>query len=202
MQTATEVLPNEKITVKLPEGPFQIIYADPPWSYDDKSLNRGGAERHYRTMPIQDIFALPVQFIAAPNCALFLWATFPKLVEALAVIDAWGFCYKTAAFFWIKSNRGTEIGQSMFFAEDDLEAFWGMGRWTRSNAEACLLAVRGAPRRLVGSVHQIIYAPVARHSEKPAETRDRIVTLMGDVPRIELFARAQTPGWTAWGKEV
>lgn len=180
---------------------YSIIYADPPWSYDDKSLNRGGAERHYPTMSIEEICALPVANQCAENSILFLWGTWPKLFEASAVIDAWGFKYKTLAFLWVKANRSTEIGQSMFFAEEP-PVFWGMGHWTRSNTEPCLLAVRGKPKRISGGVHQVVYASVAEHSRKPDEVRTRIVDLCGDLPRLELFARRRTAGWDAFGNEI
>jgi len=77
-----------------------------------------------------------------------------------------------------------------------------MGNWTRSNTEDCLLAIRGKPIRISASVHQIIQSPIGRHSEKPMETKDRIVQLMGDLPRIELFARQKVEGWDCWGNEV
>ena len=171
---------------------YSVILADPPWSYDDKALNRGGAERFYRTLSEQAIAELPVAGIAAKDSILFLWATYPKIAEALAVIAAWGFTYKTAAFTWVKRNTVTP------------SLFWGMGRWTRSNAEICLLATRGKPSRAEDGkgVHSIIEAAVMRHSAKPAETKDRILKLTGDVPRIELFAREVTPGWHAVGNEV
>ena len=119
-----------------------------------------------------------------------MWATFPMLREALEVIEAWGFTYKTVAFNWVKQNK-TGAG-----------LFWGLGNWTRSNSEICLLAVKGKPRRMSASVHSVIFSPVQQHSRKPAEARDRIVELMGDLPRIELFAREAAPGWDAWGDEA
>jgi N6-adenosine-specific RNA methylase IME4 len=169
-----------------------VLLADPPWSYQDKSLNRGGAERHYDTLDQRALCDLPVAEIAADNSILFLWTTFPMLPEALQVVDAWGFKYKTAAFTWVKRNK---LAPSWF---------WGMGRWTRSNAEVCLLATRGAPSRAEHGkgVHSIIDAPVMKHSAKPQETKERIVTLTGDVTRLELFAREVTPGWHAVGNEV
>ena len=112
------------------------------------------------------------------------------LREALEVIEAWGFTYKTVAFNWVKQNK-TGAG-----------LFWGLGNWTRSNSEICLLAVKGKPKRMSASVHSVILSPVQQHSRKPAETRDRIVELMGDLPRIELFAREAAPGWDAWGDEA
>jgi len=169
---------------------YKIIYADPAWQYDDKCLHRGGAERHYRTMSVDQIKALPINEIADNDCILFVWATFPKIQEALDVIKAWGFTYKTVAFTWVKKNKKAD------------SFFWGMGRWTRSNAEVCLLAVKGNPKRLDMGVHSVIFTPIESHSKKPAETRERIIRLVGDLPRVELFARQTTQGWHAWGNEV
>ena len=132
----------------------------------------------------------PVAEIADRDCALFLWATFPQLPEALRLIKAWGFAYKTVAFVWLKQNPKA------------LTWFYGLGFWTRSNAEICLLATKGHPKRQSAGIHQLVISPVERHSKKPDEVREKIVELMGDVPRIELFARQQTPGWDVWGNEV
>lgn len=128
--------------------------------------------------------------IASDNCILFMWATYPMMKEALKVIEAWGFTYKSIAFQWVKQNRN---GNGYFF---------GLGRWTRGNTEPCLLAVKGKPKRISASVGQLIFSPITRHSEKPDAVRDRIVELMGDLPRIELFARNRADGWDAWGNEV
>ena len=141
-------------------------------------------------MTLQDICALPVMDICAPDCGLFLWVTFPMLREAFEVIDTWGFTYKTCAFVWLKTNR-TNNNYRM-----------GLGNWTRANAEFCLFAKKGHPQRQSASVHQVIEAPITRHSEKPNEARQRIVELMGDLPRIELFAREKRPGWDVWGNEI
>lgn len=181
---------------------YSVIYADPPWSYDDKALNRGGAERHYKTMQIEDIKNIPVSEIADVNCALFIWATFPKLQEGLDVIKAWGFNFKTCAFVWVKTNRRTNVLQTSFLPHESFDSFWGMGRWTRSNVEICLLGVKGNPERLNADVHQIIYAPISKHSKKPHETRDKILRLCGDVPRLEMFARNSATGWDVYGNEV
>lgn len=169
--------------------PYQIIYADPPWRYDQKGL-QGAAEKHYSTMSLEDICKLPVGSISAKDSILFLWATFPQLPAALRVISAWGFKYKTVAFLWLKKNRKAD---SWFF---------GLGFWTRGNAEVCLLATRGHPKRQSGKIHQFIISPIEAHSKKPDIVRDKIVELAGDVPRIELFARQTTPGWDVWGNEV
>ena len=168
---------------------YQVIYADPPWDYQQCRLS-GSAKKHYPTMRIEELCALPVADIADRDCALFLWATFPQLPEALRLIQAWGFVYKTVAFVWLKQNRKA------------LTWFYGLGFWTRSNAEICLLATKGHPKRQSAGIHQLVISPVERHSKKPDEVREKIVELMGDVPRIELFARQQTPGWDVWGNEV
>lgn len=181
---------------------YKIIYADPAWSYDDKSLNRGGAERHYRTMSIEDIKALPINDIADEDSILFMWATFPKLQEGLDTIKAWGFEFKTLAFVWVKTNKRTNNEQLSFLPSDSFDSFWGMGRWTRSNAEICLLGVKGKPQRLNADVHSVIYAPIDKHSKKPKETRERIIRLIGDLPRVELFARQKSEGWDIWGNEL
>jgi N6-adenosine-specific RNA methylase IME4 len=174
------------------KGRFGVILADPPWRYvvwSNKGKGRS-AESHYPTMSLDEICALPVKEIAAPDSALFLWVTFPNLPDAFRVMQAWGFRYKTVAFVWVKRNRKSAGW------------FWGLGYWTRANAEICLLATKGHPKRQSRRVHQVIDTPVEEHSKKPDTTRQRIVELMGDVPRIELFARQKCPGWYAWGNEV
>lgn len=168
---------------------YNIIYADPPWRYGDKGCN-GAANKHYSTMSISDIAALPVNDIAADNCALFLWGTYPLVQDAMNVIKSWGFTYKTIAFQWVKVYP--KSGKFVF----------GLGRWTRGNTEPCFLAIKGKPQRISSSISQLIIEPPGRHSEKPPIVRDKIINLVGDLPRVELFARQQTPGWDVWGNEV
>ena len=144
----------------------------------------------YPTMSIDELCALPVADLAAPDSALFLWATFPQLPEALRLIREWGFTYKSVAFVWLKKNRKADSW------------FYGLGFWTRANAEVCLLATRGHPKRQAANIHQFIISPIEAHSKKPDEARDKIVALMGDLPRVELFARQTPPGWDVWGNEV
>jgi N6-adenosine-specific RNA methylase IME4 len=139
---------------------------------------------------LKDIKELPLDDITEDNCVLFLWATYPQLKEALEVIDAWGFKYKTVAFTWVKRNKKSDSW------------FWGLGHWTRANAEICLLATKGNIKRINASVHQVIDTKIQSHSQKPEEARIRIVELMGDFPRIELFARNRYRGWDIWGDEV
>lgn len=170
---------------------YSIIYADPAWSYRDKChAGKRGAGYKYTVTSTREMGSLPVAQLAAPACVLFMWAVFPMLPDALELIEAWGFEYKTAAFVWTKRNKK---------ADSD---FFGMGNWTRANAEICLLATRGKPKRINAAVRQGIRAPIGAHSAKPAETRDRIVQLMGDLPRVELFAREKAPGWDAWGNQI
>ena len=168
---------------------YSVIYADPPWRYKMYKGN-GKIEKHYPTMELDEIKALPVKELADKDCILFLWATLPMIPEALQVIKAWGFEYKTTAFVWVKLSRHSD------------GIFWGMGYWTRSNVEICMLATKGHPHRRAKNVHQVIVSHVEEHSKKPAEARRRIEALIGDVPRIELFARQSPPGWDVWGNEV
>ena len=171
---------------------YQIIYADPPWSFRVWNTKGQGssAENHYPTMAIEDICSLPVSSISDENCVLFLWATCPTLPEAFKVINDWGFKYKTVAFTWVKTNQNT------------WGYFMGMGYWTRSNAELCLLATKGSPKRIAKNIEQLVVSQRMEHSHKPACIRERIVSLMGDCPRIELFARQKVEGWDIWGNEL
>lgn len=171
---------------------YNIIYADPPWQfrvYSDKGKGRS-AENHYPTMSIKDICELPIKELADDNCVLFMWITYPTLKEAMSVIESWGFKYKTVAFVWVKQNKKSPT------------LFWGLGYWTRANSEICILATKGSPKRVSAKVHQIIMTPVEIHSKKPKEVKERIVELLGDLPKIELFARQSTDGWDVWGNEI
>ena len=146
-----------------------MIYADPPWRYTQKGF---AAEKHYPTMGIDELCTLPVADLAAPDSVLFLWATFPQLPEALRLIKAWGFQYKSVAFVWLKKNRKSESW------------FYGLGFWTRGNAEVCLLATRGHPKRQAANVH-----PLLPRSRSTAESRTR--------PVIRSWPSwAMCPGWS------
>lgn len=180
---------------------FSVIYADPPWKYSFPGT-RAEVKDDYPTMSAWQIGRLPVEEIAAPDCALLMWAIWPRLGDAMDVMRAWGFEYLTCAFVWVKANKAEATGQLVMMEEGAKSDFFGMGMWTRSNTEFCLLGKKGKPKRASASVRQMIYEPLGRHSEKPHETRRRIVELFGDVPRIELFARRRHEGWAAWGNEV
>lgn len=172
---------------------YSIIYADPPWqfkTYSDKGKGRC-ADCHYPTMNKDEIQSLPIQNIAAKDSVLFLWVTAPCLIEGIELISAWGFTYKTVAFTWIKQNKKAD------------SIFKGMGYYTRSNAEYCLLATRGRVLdRKSRSVSSVVITHIEEHSRKPNEVRNRIVQLFGDLPKIELFARQTVGGWDCWGNET
>lgn len=169
---------------------YQIIYADPPWSYNDKMSGHSFSLDHeYETQSKNWIEDLPVGGIAEKDSVLFLWVVSPQLQEGLDVMKAWGFKFVTVAFVWSKHTvNGKKVAN--------------LGRWTMGNVEICLLGRKGKPQRVCKNIRQLVEAERFRHSAKPDEVRKRIVDLMGDVPRIELFARQKTEGWDVWGNEV
>ena len=172
---------------------FNILYIDCPWQYKVYSKKGQGrsAENHYSTMSKEDIYNLDIEGIAADDCTLFLWVTFPCLLEGLEAIRRWRFTYKTLGFAWVKRCK-----------KQTDKWFWGLGFWTRANPEICLIATKGNPKRVSKAVHSVIEAPVERHSKKPDIVRDKIVELMGDLPRAELFARQKYDGWVCLGNEI
>jgi len=179
--------------IELPEKKYQVIYADPPWKYGGgkgkNSSKWGNSLSQYPCMKLSELKGMPIDKIAENNCALFLWATSPTLPEAIELISAWGFKYMTVAFVWVKKYRNGK-------------PYCGMGYWTRSATEQCLLAFKGKMERKNNTVYQVIEEPITVHSKKPDEIRERIVNLMGDLTRIELFAREKHLGWDTWGNEV
>lgn len=185
-----------KVDIFNTDKKYNIIYADPPWEYKQSGStknSRGMAKQHYQTMSTQDISKLPIRELCTDNAICFIWATFPNIAEAIKLMQTWEFTYKTAAFVWIKKNKN---GSN----------FWGMGAWTRANAEVCLLGISKKTKasEVVKShrVHQVIESVIEQHSKKPDIVRDKIIKLVGDIPRIELFARQQADGWDCWGNEV
>lgn len=176
----------------LPMFGFDIIYADPPWSFDnwsEKGEDRN-PNQHYDTIGWEEIAALPVGELASRNCACFLWAIDPLLDKAFETLRRWGFRYATVAFTWAKLNPSGQ-GYAM-----------GTGYYTRANPEICLLGMTGSMPRLDAGVRQLVVEPRREHSRKPDRIADDIVRLFGDRPRIELFARTKRPGWEAWGNQV
>jgi len=176
--------------IELPQQKkFKVILADPPWSYQDSGCN-GNAQSHYNTMSLKNICKLPINKLADEDCVLFMWVTYPLLPEALKVIESWGFKFKSIAFQWVKLNKKNG------------KPFYGLGRWTRGNTEPCFIATKGKPKRKANDVFQLIQSPIRKHSQKPVEQYELIERLMGDVPRIELFARTKRQGWDCWGNEI
>jgi site-specific DNA-methyltransferase (adenine-specific) len=173
---------------------YNIIYADPPWKYNSRANHktrfRGGACGHYDLMTMDEIKALPVPQIADDNCALFMWCTFPYLDEQIKLFKHWGFDYKTIGFIWIKTNSRNN------------KPFFGVGYYSKSNSEPCLLGIKGKMKPISNKISSVIISPRQEHSKKPDEVRDKIVQLFGDIPRIELFARNKTDGWHVFGNEV
>ena len=169
---------------------YKIIYADPPWRYRDLRMINSSVIDHYNVLSNQELEKLPIRELADEDCALFLWVTMPKLNEVFTLIEKWGFEYKTCAFLWVKKNKKAD------------SFFMGQGRWTRANGELCLLATKGKPKKISCAVRQLVVSKIREHSRKPDEVRERIVELLGDLPRIELFARQRTKGWDVWGNEV
>tara|TARA_R110000787_G_C13179418_1_gene421666 strand:+ start:35 stop:610 length:576 start_codon:yes stop_codon:yes gene_type:complete len=190
--------------IKFPDKKYNIIYADPPWITQNWSEKGGkrGPKRHYQLMENQDIYNMPVESISEKDCILFLWVCFPQLDIGLETIKQWGFNYKTCGFVWVKTNKNYNTKQVSFLPVDSFDTFWGLGYWTRSNVELCLLATKGKLKKQSSSVHQLIYEPRTKHSQKPNCVRNKITSLVGDLPRIELFARQRHDGWDAWGNEV
>jgi N6-adenosine-specific RNA methylase IME4 len=166
-------------------GPYDVIYADPPWRFAPmfkSATYSNDQENHYPTMSIQDIRGLEVP--AARNAVLFLWVTSPHLHQGLGVVDAWGFTYKASAI-WAKPSPGT-------------------GYWWRNQHEFLLVATRGRypapkPKERAASLY---FFPRERHSKKPDAIRDQIRDWWPGANRLELFARQRTDGWTAWGNQV
>lgn len=171
---------------------FNLILADCPWQYKDKAgSGERGAAFKYPVLSLKDLAALPVKDIAAKDCALALWVTNPMLQDGLWLMQQWGFRYRTVLFHWRKITK-----------TDPHAPAWGMGHYSRSNLELCLLGVCGRPKRVNAGVHAEISAERRLHSAKPVAVRKRLEVLFGDVPRCELFARTQVPGWRSLGDEL
>jgi len=193
---------------------YEIIYADPAWSFRNKNTGgsmKSGASAHYPTMTVEEMCNLNIQSISNQNCILFMWWVPSQPKEAIKLAESWGFEVKVmTAFNWVKLSSKT--------AKLD----FGMGFYTRGGSEPCLIgtkgdksveieiegsepcliATKGKIKRISASVRSVVMAKKEKHSAKPNVFREEIVKLMGDVPRIELFARKKVKGWDAWGNEV
>lgn len=187
---------------------YNIIYLDPPWRFRNWSLTelekrgerwaRRNGRSPYNVCSKETMESWDIISLAEKDCLMFMWATYPKLEEAFELVASWNknyrnseqFKFKTVAFTWIKTNK-----KSPGF-------HFGLGYWTRQNPEICLLFGRGKIKRINNSVPNLVISPVANHSEKPDIIRDNIVSLVGDLPRIELFARKYSDGWTSTGLDL
>jgi len=193
---------------------YQLIYADPPWRYDNV-ISNGAAGNHYSTMTLTDLMRLPVWAISAPDAVLAMWYTGTHNAEAVKLAEAWGFQVRTMkGFTWVKLNQLAEQHINKALAAGEVQDFYDFlgllnaqtrmngGNYTRANSEDLLIAVRGAGlERVSASVKQAMHSPLGEHSEKPAEGRFRLEQLYGSVSRIELFSRGDAQGWHHWGNE-
>lgn len=185
--------------IAFPDKKYQIIYADPPWSYSNRMYSSNKTDHHraitraYDVMSTNDICRLPVRQITHDNCACFMWTTDSHLPDALEVMENWGFKYKTIAFVW---NKKELSGKQVCY----------MGQWTMKGSEICLFGTKGKMTQylVARNVRQLIEAKRDRtkHSKKPQEVREAIVKMFGSIPKIELFARQKIEGWDCWGNEV
>lgn len=193
--------------ILFPDKKYQIIYADPPWFYSNgiRSGKKDEKGKHlfytpsttvgakYQTQSNEWIKSLNVKDISDKDSFLFLWTTDSHLPVALDVMKSWGFKYKTVGFVW---NKKEKSGKQVCY----------YGAYTMKGTEICLLGIRGKPRKFIKShkIRQLVEVQRDRtkHSQKPDEVRNRIVEFLGDLPRIELFARQRVEGWDAWGNEV
>ena len=174
---------------------YNIIYADPPWNEETRLHRFPGRGNDmeklglYPLMTPQQLQNLPIPTISATDSLLFLWVISSRIPEAITLMKSWGFRYLTIAFIWVKMGSSGKLSV-------------GLGNWTRNGGEICLIGKKGKPKRVAKNIKQIVISPRSIHSRKPAEVRDKIVALCGDLPRIELFARQKTQGWDVWGDEV
>lgn len=201
------------------KGGFKAIEADPAWPFrsyapvQNPELDRR-PERHYSTMTVDDIAAMPVKEIAAPDAHLFLWIPWPLLFQGERVMNAWGFRYSGVAFNWVKLRKAINLEHLCQIGRIEDELHMGLGFTTRANSEICLLGRRGNAKRVAKNVREMLVSPALEddmvetvfaqrreHSRKPDEIYDRIQRYC-DGPYLSLFSRQQRPGWTVWGNQV
>lgn len=165
-------------------GKFSVILADPPWRYEHPSPDRREIENIYPTMPLSEIKELDIEAIALPACILLLWTPNPKMEEAIEVVNAWGFLYRTN-FCWSKN----QIGQ---------------GYYNRQKHELLLVAVKGdmLTPKPANRFDSVIESPREEHSKKPDVVYDMIEKMYPGLRKVELFARRTRQGWSSWGNEV
>lgn len=173
---------------------YRVIVADPPWNYGNAGC-RGAAENHYPTMNVEQICALPIEALAADDSMLFLWATWPQLVEAMAVVKAWGFEYLTG-LPWVKIVGLPSVD---LWGDLKIKAQYGVGFWIRGCTEPLLIARRGSVAPMSGDLIGLLSENL-RHSRKPENVYHIAERLEG--PYVELFARRPRKGWDSWGNHI
>ena len=169
---------------------YRAILCDPPWRFTLRSAKGEdkSPQAHYRCMPLNELSAMPVGQLAAPDAIMVMWATFPMLREAIQLMASWGFTYKTGGSWAKQSSTGKKWA-------------FGTGYILRSAAEPYLFGTIGSPSYNSASVRNLIVAPVREHSRKPDDMHPMIEQLV-EGPYLELFSRTDRPGWTSWGDEV
>lgn len=195
---------------------YKLLLCDPAWKYNDKAASGNrGAEFKYPCLTLQQLINMKnyVDSIGEDDCVLYMWTTGPMMPDAIELMSAWGFKYKTVAFTWIKTNKNPiyadplhqtylqtiKVGDTICTSGD----FLSMGHHTRGNAEFVLLGVKGKGiKRINASVRSTIISPICKHSQKPTDVHKRLEMLYGDVSRIEMFAREPRDGWDVMGDEV
>tara|TARA_R100000353_G_scaffold58371_1_gene46085 strand:+ start:328 stop:882 length:555 start_codon:yes stop_codon:yes gene_type:complete len=183
--------------IPLPNKKYNIIYADPPYpftgdKYQDGNRGFGNkVEDRYETMSIKKISDIPVKKITNDDALLFMWVTDSHLNKSFEIIDAWGFKFATIGFVWVKQTKNKKF-------------YYNLGKYTMKSTELCLIGLKGKLKNIKKSnnVKSLLLADRTIHSKKPNEIRNRIISLCGDIPRIELFARQKTEGWDCWGNEI
>lgn len=197
-------------------GPYSVVLADPPWRFRTWKGDKGArtAESFYSTMSHKELVALSpwLQQRITPQCALFLWCVSSNVPEAIALMNGWQFEFVNVAFVWVKVGKPYRPKDIKESRERGTVAVWlkqrmhrlhfGLGHYTRTGAEFCLLGVRGRLPRGARDVRQVIVAPVREHSRKPDEQYTRIERIFPDQQRLELFARHRRAGWHAWGDQL
>lgn len=180
---------------------YKIIYADPPWKYNDVGVYQETFPKRKQTRPLRDlpyssmnkndIKELNVKNITANDCALFMWCNDSHLEDGIEIMKSWGFKYKVIAFIWVKRTKNGKL-------------YANTGAWTMKNTELCLFGTKGAMSKykIANNVYQVIEHDRDIHSKKPQIFRDKIIEIFGDIDRIELFARIVPKGWDVWGNEV
>ena len=171
---------------------YKVLYADPPWTFNSwsKKGEVKSAQNHYSCMNLDDLSNLPIGELIDDNAILFMWVTSPLLPLQIQVMEKWGFSYKTCGFTWIKMNPKSET------------PFFGLGYYTRSNPEFCLIGTKGKPGRPKNKgISSVVMSPIREHSRKPDIIRKHIMD-MYEGPYLELFAREEFEGWSSWGNET